>query len=157
MLAINYYIMNIGQLIDDFNETLSDFIDNLAAVCPDNIISDNRNLIKRMLAKSDTKNKVIDTFVAKVLIYKPQIDRGDESFFLSKSYDDDIADVSDGKNLTGKIFEFKSIWKKLSLENKNYVIQYMQLLCELAQNYFLLLDSGQGTGRARKDIGREYD
>ena len=138
--------MELDQLINDFNETLSDFIDNLAGVCPDNIISDNRNLIKRMLSKPDTKNKVIDAFVAKVLIYKPQIDRGDESFFLNKSYDDDVADVSEGKNLSGKIFEFKNIWKKLSFENKTYVIQYMQLLCELAQNYFLLLDS-QNVGK----------
>lgn len=140
--------MELDQLINDFNETLSDFIDNLAGVCPDNIISDNRNLIKRMLSKPDTKNKVIDAFVAKVLIYKPQIDRGDESFFLNKSYDDDVADVSEGKNLSGKIFEFKNIWKKLSFENKTYVIQYMQLLCELAQNYFLLLDS--------QNVGKEY-
>ena len=155
--------MSTDQLVEDFNSTLSDLVDNIATVCPDNIIVDNRKLIKRILAKPDSKRKAIDTFVAKVLIYKPQIDRGDETFFLSKSYDDDVADASDGKNLTGKVFEFKGIWKKLSSENKSYVIQYMQLLCELAQNYFLLLDSGQvesgrhGVGRARKDIGREYD
>ena len=133
--------MNIDQLIDDFNSTLTDFIDNIASVCPDNIISDNRNLIKKMLARPDTRTKVIDTFVAKVLIYKPEIDEGNEQFFLGKSYDDDLHDVSDGSNLSGKIFEFKSIWKKLSIDNKNFVIQYMQLLCILAQNYFLLLDS----------------
>ena len=132
--------MNIDQLIDDFNTTLTDLIDNIASVCPDNIISDNRNLIKKMLAKPDTRTKVIDKFVDKVLIYKPQIDEGDEQFFLGKSYDDDFQDVSDG-NLSGKIFEFKNIWKKLSVDNKSFVIQYMQLLCILSQNYFMLTDN----------------
>lgn len=133
--------MNIDQLIDDFNSTLTDLIDNIASVCPDNIISDNRTIIKKMLSRQDTRTKVIDTFVAKVLIYKPKIDEGNEEFFLGKSYDDDLQDVQDGTNLSGKIFEFKNIWKKLSIDNKSFVIQYMQLLCILAQNYFLLLDA----------------
>ena len=133
--------MSVDQIVDDFNSTLSDLISNLADVCPDNIISDNRDLIKKMLSRNENKRKAIDVFVAKVLIYKSEIDNGDESFFLNKSYNNDIGDVDNGSSITNKIFEFKNIWVKLSHENKQFVIQYMQLLCLLAQNYFLILDS----------------
>ena len=136
--------MDIAQIVDDFNSTLTDLINNIADICPDTLISDNKNIIKKMLSKPDTRTKAIDTFVAKILIYKPQIDRGDEKFFLGKSYDDDLTNVSNGSDsntLSTKIFEFKNIWKSLSPENKDFVIQYMQLLCLLAQNYFLLMDS----------------
>ena len=136
--------MDIAQIVDDFNSTLTDLINNIADICPDTLISDNKNIIKKMLSKPDTRTKAIDTFVAKILIYKPQIDRGDEKFFLGKSYDDDLTNVSNGSDsntLSTKIFEFKNIWKSLSPENKDFVIQYMQLLCLLAQNYFLLMDT----------------
>ena len=132
--------MEINQIVSDFNNTLVQLVENIADVCPDTIIGDNRTTIKNALLKPDNKRKIIDTFVAKVLIYKPQIDGGNEDFFLTKSYDTDLKGVKESTSLTGKIFEFKGIWKKLKRENKDFVIQYMQILCILAQNYFLLCD-----------------
>ena len=133
--------MSIDDILSDFNNTLTDLINNIADVCPDNLIADNKNLIKKVLSNKDNKTKAIDTFVAKVLIYKPEIDEGNESFFLGKSYENDLTDIKTESNITGKIFEFKNIWKGLSSDNKMFVIQYMQLLCMLAQTYFMLLDS----------------
>jgi hypothetical protein len=134
--------MSLDSLVNDFNSTLIDLVENIGAVCPNTIIGNNMALIKKVLTSKDNQNKVIDTFVAKVLIYKPQIDVGDESFFLNKSYDDDLDDVDAGGSITGKIFEFKNVWITLSSENKDLVIQYMQLLCMLGQQYFLETDTG---------------
>ncbi len=133
--------MDIEQLVTDFNSTLLSFVESLAEVCPDTIIADNKSTIKNMVNKKENKRKVIDIFVAKVLIYKPRIDAGDERFFLEKSYDDDVKGVDGGNMVSGRIFEFKNIWKNLKKENKDFVIQYMQLLCLLAQNYFIATDS----------------
>jgi len=133
--------MEINQIVEDFNSTLLDLIENIADVCPDTIVADNKTTIKNTLFKAENKRKAIDTFVAKVLIYKPQIDSGNEDFFLNKSYDNDLKGVEGGNALTGKIFEFKSIWKNLKRKNKDFVIQYMQILCLLAQNYFMMCDS----------------
>jgi hypothetical protein len=125
--------MEINQIVNDFNSTLLDLVQNISDVCPDTIIADNKTIIKNTLLKGKNKRKAIDTFVAKVLIYKPQIDSGNEDFFLNKSYDSDLKGVDTGNNISGKIFEFKSIWKNLKRENKDFVIQYMQILCLLAQ------------------------
>ncbi len=73
--------------------------------------------------------------MGRVLQYKDQIDEGNEEFFLGKSYDDDI---DSDNSILSKVFEFKTIWKDLKRENKDLVIQYMQILCQLAQNYFLV-------------------
>ena len=128
------------SLVNDFNNTLLDLINNIAYVCPDTIIGNNSNYIQSLLKNSENKTKFIEAFVARVLVYKPQIDAGDESFFLNKSYDEDIKDVnSSNMDLSSKVFEFKNIWKELNKENKDYIIQYMQLLCLLAQQYFMIV------------------
>jgi hypothetical protein len=129
------------QIISDFIETLTSFVDNVADVCPNTIIGDNKSTIMGIIKKKENHQKTIDVFVSKILVYKPEIDSGDESFFLNKSYDDDVQGMDGGDMITGKIFEFKNIWTKLNGENKQIVIQYMQFLCLLAQNYFMLADS----------------
>jgi hypothetical protein len=133
--------MSTDQIIIDFNDTLLTFVENLASVCPNTLIADNKTTIKNVLNKKENKRKSIDLFVAKVLIYKPMIDEGNEDFFLKKSFDDDVKGVDGGDMISSKIFEFKDIWKNLNAENKSFVIQYMQVLCLLAQNYFVELDS----------------
>lgn len=131
---------NINQTIDYFNDTLIDLATNIADICPNSIIGDNIKLIKGIIKDPSNKTKILDIFVLKVLPYKPQIDNGDEEFFLRKSFDDDVSDLGDD-SLSGKVFEFKNIWKGLKEENKQIVIQYMQILCTLAQDYFIYNDN----------------
>lgn len=121
------------QIVSDFNSLLLDLCNNVADICPDCVIGANIAEIRRQLKKPENMLKFIDIFVGKVLLYKDKIDAGDESFFLNKSYDSDVGDQS----LMSKVFEFKSIWVQLKPENKTLVIQYMQLLCQLAQQYFV--------------------
>ena len=135
--------MSLDQIVDDFNSTFFDLINNISDVCPNNIVADNKKMIQKIMGKPENINKIIDTFVAKVLIYKPQIDEGKEEFFLKKSYENDIKGEPDANKISSQIFEFKTIWKGLSPDNKRFVIEYMKLLCILAQNYFLITDSNQ--------------
>jgi hypothetical protein len=74
--------------------------------------------------------KIVDIFVQYILKYKQQIDSGDENFFMSKTYDNEIDD-----DMINKVFEFKTLWKQLNDDNKGVVIQYMQCLCQLSLNY----------------------
>ena len=48
-------------------------------------------------------------------------------------------DLNNDNSLTGRVFEFTDIWHNLKRENKDLVIQYMQALCILAQDYFVAL------------------
>lgn len=133
---------NLDNIVDDFNIMMSDLIHNIADICPNTIIGNNVGYMEKLIKKKDNNRKLIDLFISKVLIYKPQIDEGNDDFFLNKSYDDDITTVDTNKNseyISGKIFEFKDIWFKLKYENKQLIIQYMQLLCQLSQEYFMIV------------------
>ncbi len=129
------------NIIDEFLSTLITFANNLADVCPDSIIGNNITKIRNVLKNPEFRTKIIDMFVAKILIYKKEIDEGDENFFLKeKKYDDDLKDVKYGDVIYGKIFEFKNIWNQLNRKNKDTVILYMKLLCYYAQEYFMIVD-----------------
>ena len=116
------------KIIDDFNSTALTLAQSIAIVCPNSIIGRNISVINIALNNKINKNKFIDIFTTKVLIYKKEIMSGDENYFLNKSYDDTGVETSN-------IFEFKDIWTKLNDNNKKTIIQYMQILCLLSERY----------------------
>lgn len=122
------------QVIFDFNNTLIDLCNGVAVVAPTSIVGKHIKDVCKMITNKQNKTKFIDIFVAKVLIYKDKIMAGDESYFLNKSYDKEL-ESSDHNN---SVFEFKDIWSSLKPDNKNLVIQYMQILCLLAEKYFTM-------------------
>ena len=125
----------LDTIVTEFNSTLIDFSKNIATIFPSSLIGNNLNLIVSILnsKEPDTKHKIMHTFICKILPYKNKIDEGDETFFLTKSFNDDTGD----SNILNNIFEIKSLWKQLNDNNKKYVIQYMQLLCEISQEYYI--------------------
>lgn len=122
------------QLIDDFNGVLYQFALNIAYVLPDSIIGQHKNMIENKINDPDLRSIFINVFTSKILKYKNKIDAGDHDFFLNKNFKEDL---EDNQALLAKIFEFKNIWKELSNENQQMVIQYMQILCQLSQQYFM--------------------
>jgi len=124
----------LDNVVTEFNSTMVDFAKNIANIFPNSLIGNNLNLIISILNSKEhaTKHKIMHIFICKVLPYKSKIDEGDETFFLNKSFNDDTDDTS----ILDNVFEIKSLWKILNEQNKKYVVQYMQLLCEIAQEYF---------------------
>lgn len=122
------------QIITDFNGVLISLALNVADVCPNSIIGVHIKDIQKTINKKENFKKFIDLFVARVLQYKSKIDAGDESYFLEKDFNSDLK--SDESSALTHILSFKSIWKDLKQDNKEIVIQSMQILCELAQQYF---------------------
>lgn len=125
----------LDNIVTEFNNTLTDFAKNIASIFPSSLIGNNISLITSILNSKEPneKHKIIHTFIVKVLPYKNKIDEGDESFFLNKSFNDDTKDSS----ILDSVFEIKSLWTKLNDNNKKYVVQYMQLLCEISQEYYV--------------------
>jgi hypothetical protein len=116
--------------IHNFNNMFIELVSQLSTICPTSIIANNSNILRQIIRKD--QKKVIDIFVQYVLKYKPQIDKGDETFFMNNTYSNECgADDS----MINKVFEFKELWKQLSPDNRNVVIQYMQFLCQIALNY----------------------
>ena len=116
----------------EFNKTLLDLTEQLALICPNTVVSNNLGNLRMVL--NNFPSKVIELFIIHVLPDKERIDAGDRDYFLNKSYDDALEGDT---NATKKFFEFKDIWYKLSDENQNLVVQYMQCLCFYAQEYFM--------------------
>jgi hypothetical protein len=124
----------INAIITDFNGVLLSLALNVADVCPTSIIGVHITDIEKLLNKKENFKKFIDLFCTRVLIYKSRIDEGDEDYFLEKDFKSDLKD-EESSALT-HVLSFKSIWKDLKHDNKQIVITSMQMLCELAQNYF---------------------
>lgn len=122
------------QVVTDFNNTLLSLAMNVASICPTTIIGSNMKDIEKAIKRKDNLTKFIDLFCIKVLQYKDKIDAGDESFFLTKDYTSDLGDQD--SSYLSHVLSFKDIWGKLKKENKNIVLVNMQILCELAQQYY---------------------
>jgi hypothetical protein len=118
--------------ISNFNKTLLDLSEQLSLVCPNTVISNNLGNLRMVI--NNFPNKIIELFIIHALPDKDRIDAGDKEYFLGKSYNDAL---DNDKDATKKFFEFKDIWYKLSDENQNLVVQYMQCLCYYAQEYFM--------------------
>lgn len=128
----------MDNVVLEFNTNLMDLVTQISQLCPTSIIANNMDVFDQVVKTSP--KKPIEGFVLYVLKYKKRIDDGDESFFMTNSFTTDVADfkshnTGEDGDIMKKIFEFKSIWKQLKRENKDIVIQYMQILCDLALTY----------------------
>jgi len=131
----------MNQIIDDFNDTLLSLSLSVANVCPKSIIGQNIKDIERRIKNKINYTKFIDIFCIKILMkYEKQIMNGEESFFMEKNYDDDLDDDS----YFDYIEPIKSIWNELADKNKNTIKQYMKILCQLSQQYYILTSNQIG-------------
>jgi hypothetical protein len=122
-----------AKLVTIFNENVLKLATQLSKIVPESLIA--KNLSNLGLVIRTTPKKAIEVFVLYVLEHKSKIDAGDETYFLNNDYEN-ITSID--KDNTQRMFEFKDVWGKLSDENKQLVIQYMQFLCDIAQQYFLI-------------------
>jgi hypothetical protein len=133
--------VQINQIVTDFNDTLLTLLFNIADACPTSVIGTNIKDIKKIIenAKKNPRlfTKFIDLFCLKVLQYKSQIDRGDEDFFMNKTFEEDLKDQN--QSFMNHVISLKSVWSEFKNENKTIVISYMQILCALTQQYYDLI------------------
>lgn len=120
--------------VTDFNNTLLSLAQNVASVCPTSLIATNLKDIEKQIKKRENFTKFIDLFCIKVLQYKEKIDNCEESFFMDKDYKNDLQDQNE--SALNHVITLKSVWAELKKENKEIVMFNMQILCELAQQYF---------------------
>lgn len=121
-----------SQLVNDFNTQCIDLVKFVGQISPNSTIANNVDYIEK-LAKNK-KTFLIEQFINHVLVFKPKIDEADENFFMTHEFKDEAAGDSD---VISKVFEFKSIWKKLTKDNQKGVTTCMQILCYYAELYFL--------------------
>jgi hypothetical protein len=124
------------EIISDFNNTLLSLAQNIAMVCPSSVIGTSIKEFEKHIKKPENLRKFIDLFSVKVLKYKDRIDNGDESFFMTNDYKDDLK--GQGEDALSHVITMKSVWKELKPANKEIVILNMQILCALSLEYFVI-------------------
>jgi len=120
----------MDTIINDFNETFSALLIQIAKVLPNSLIANNKKIVLNLIKENN--KAIIDTFVLYVLEYKHEIMKGDERFFMENDY-------SNLNNCHAYVFAFKNIWNELNKKNRNTIIKYMQILTIYTEKYTKIL------------------
>ncbi len=128
-----------NNIFNDFNSLLLRLITNIKNICPRSIVGRNYSMIKYTITNIKDNERFIGLFIRNVLKYKEFIDNENEKFFTEKSYEGDV-NKNKNINVMDQIFQLKDVWSILSKENKKIIFTYMQILCNMAQEYFDILD-----------------
>lgn len=115
------------SLVLEFNQTIIMFLDFLYSITKDTDLT----FYKKVISKISTseKNKMIEQFIINCLPYYQQIQNKDDNFFLNFN-----SDNLNNKSLL-KVIKIKTIFKSLSLEEKNMIYQYLILLSNYGKQY----------------------
>ena len=117
--------------VEQFNSFFINLVEGISIACNKKIVLNNLDILKSII--DNKKETVIDFFSLHVLKYKDKIDKRDDNFFMTHTFEGE----SEKNNILSKVLEFKELWSELTDENKNTVKDYMILLCNLSQNYVL--------------------
>jgi hypothetical protein len=124
-----------------FNQNTHQLSDLVKMLIPTSFIAQHYVRVKQLLDSRvrEEREKMIGLFVLYVLPkYRDQVIEGNDDFFMKYSFTED----SQGDSwVLSKIFEFKDIWSKLDSDNKQTVKDLLKIMCLLAEQYFLILDS----------------
>ena len=128
-LSMDNQILALQKHFNTYAETLFMFMET---TLQNNTLSMIKPIFSFLVKENSCK--IIDNFILTAFQYEEKILAGDDAFFLHQDYNELQLDNSQ----VMQVFEFKTIWTKLSDENKKTIKEYMQLLCKIARKYFNL-------------------
>lgn len=122
-------------LMRTFNKQLTEFIEDVCKVFPDN--TELKSVISAMevIRHSNPSLFVKQWYQQGYLPYREQIDAGDYDFFYNKSYNDDLANNSNAEKLLNIIEKIRGLAKDMSEENRQHTIKYLQVLSKISEAY----------------------
>jgi hypothetical protein len=116
--------------ISVFNKQVSNFLDALYKILPDN---KDIYIFQTQLETMSIINKklLVDNFIKFVYPYKGEILKKDEHFFLGRDLGEDLGIE---ENQIERAIHLKKLWKEnLTDENKEVVWKYFQVMIVLAE------------------------
>jgi hypothetical protein len=87
-------------------------------------------LINNTLEEEENKNKYIENFIIKVLQYKDEVFKKNDTFFLNLEIESSLFTNKEVNN-------FKQLYKSLNTKDKNIIIDNFIKMTILSENYFL--------------------
>lgn len=124
---------------------LKDMITALKDINQIEFINNNYDIIK--IGIDLNKHKIIRGFIKEILPYSNKIYDRDYNFFLNFDFNNKYKNLNNKINKScnsdisiDRIFQFKDSWNKLTEYNKNIIIDYMIILCRIADKYRVTFD-----------------
>lgn len=131
-------MQNLKTIIQDFSTLLLQFLENTYILCPNTILSNNKNFVNNFI--SDNPEIIIKFFTKNFIQYKKELNDNPTLFLSTHNFSSDIEHIDELKGFNfSQIFIFQQIWNNLNDHNKNIIIDYMQYLFQLAEMYLNLL------------------
>ena len=127
-----------NELIEAFNAHILEFIRDIMSVYPDDI---NIQITKTAAYAASIVNPKIMIRSWRATVVKPYMDeigRGELDFFIDKNYDNDLQYLDDdkkAKSIMKGINNLREPIKKMTEQNKNKSMKYVQNLTKLANMY----------------------
>jgi hypothetical protein len=127
-----------NELIEAFNAHILEFIRDIMSVYPDDI---NIQITKTAAYAASIVNPKIMIRSWRDTVVKPYMDeigRGELDFFIDKNYDNDLQYLDDdkkAKSIMKGINNLREPIKKMTDQNKNKSMKYVQNLTKLANMY----------------------
>lgn len=127
--------LNKSTVLQTFNSTFFDFINDIISIFPDNsdIVT-----AKNFFEMTKKANPTIIIKIWFIYIYKPYssvIEQGDISFFYDKNYEGDLANLVNSKEILKTIDTLRDPIRSMSETNKSHSMKYIQLLSNLSEVY----------------------
>lgn len=136
---INKKIMELQigktELQKRFNDISIAMVNHLALKFPASHFGVYKNTIKVFIEERPAEP--ISMFIKYIYAndtYRKKIKSGDDSFFMTQTYDEVV-----DKSMTTKIFEFKELWRSFDDNNKRLAKQTMSALIDRAELYLNIL------------------
>ena len=123
------------SILKVFNTQLSEFLDDLITLFPNDIdLKASRTAVKA-LKKVNPKSLLINWKYYVTDKYEKQIMEGDIDFFLTKNYENDMTDIEDKGAAMEAINRLKPALSKIGEENKRKASKYLINLTKLSVLY----------------------
>jgi hypothetical protein len=129
--------MNKSEVLTGFNNHLTEMIDALLEVLPNNKELKAASVSIGTLRRANPKI-IIPIWKTYVLDkYEENIMGGNIEYFLEKDYTEDVKDTGNATTILEKINIVKNTMKELDKENIDKTILYLQNLTKLCKVYYL--------------------
>ena len=129
--------MNKSEVLMGFNNHLTEMIDALLEVLPNNKELKAASVSIGTLRRANPKI-IIPIWKTYVLDkYEENIMGGNIEYFLEKDYTEDVKDTGNATTILEKINIVKNTMKELDKENIDKTILYLQNLTKLCKVYYL--------------------
>jgi len=126
---------NKSAILSAFNKQLTDYMEDLLLLFPDNLDIINTKNALLTLKKMNPKKIIVFWYHHITIKYFNDIINGDINFFTERDYTEDLQQFADSEYVGQAINKFREPMKNISDDDKITVVKYFQNMTKLSKVY----------------------